>query len=54
MDDRNKQPNDFDLELKLRIKRRRMPLPWVVVAGLLLINLSKFWDVVERFLSRVG
>lgn len=54
MDDHNKQPSDFDLELKLRIRRRRMLLPWAVVAGLALINSPKFWAVVEKLLSGVN
>lgn len=54
MDDQGKPPNDFDLELKLRIRRRRAILPWAVVAGLALVNSSKFWDVLEKLLFSVG
>ncbi len=54
MDDHGKQQNDFALEHKLRIRRRRALLPWVVVAGLALVNSSKFWDVLDKLLLGVG
>ena len=52
MEDDNKPPGDFYLELKLHLKRRKMLVPMVVV-GLALINSPKFWDVLERLLAGV-
>jgi hypothetical protein len=53
MDTEVNQSDDFKLEFKLRLKRRKALLPWVAVVGLVLISSPKFWGFIDKLLSGV-
>lgn len=55
VDDPNKHSDEFDFDLRFRLrgKRRKVVLPWLV-AGLALIGSTSFWKVFERFLIGGG
>jgi hypothetical protein len=47
-DDRHSEDFEFDLHLRMRGRRRKAVLPWLV-AGLALIGSAGFWNVIERY-----
>ena len=51
MDAADKQPEDFDLELRVKWRRGRNFVPWMVVVGLILSGTSRFWDVLEKLIG---
>lgn len=46
--------DDFELQLRIKWKHRRLALPWVVVVSLALASVFRFWDAIEGLLASVG
>jgi hypothetical protein len=42
------------LTLDLRVREHRSLLPWVVAVLVALLGCPFFWDVIEKWLGRVG